>query len=141
MNASLTIEADLVNLSTVRDFITEHARKVCTNEGSLYGLALAVDEAVTNIIVHGYQGQPGKIHILLKIRPAGLDVILRDEAPPFDPTRVPAPDIQLPLEERGPGGLGVFLARELTDRMLYRRLPKGGNELKLVKWCPHTNNK
>lgn len=136
MKASLTIEADLSHLATVRQFITEHARRRCADENALYNLVLAVDEAVTNIIVHGYRGQSGLIHILLEEGPDRLVVTLRDEAPPFDPTQVPTPDLNQPLEKRKPGGLGVYLARRLTDQMVYRRLPEGGNELKLIKQCP-----
>jgi len=58
---------------------------------------------------------------------------LRDHAPGFDPTRVPPPDLTQPLEEREPGGLGVFLTRHMVDEMRYRALPGGGNELTLIK--------
>jgi anti-sigma regulatory factor (Ser/Thr protein kinase) len=54
-------------------------------------------------------------------------------APPFDPTRVPDPDLTLPLEERPLGGLGIYLIRQSVDKMVYRAVPEGGNELTLVK--------
>jgi anti-sigma regulatory factor (Ser/Thr protein kinase) len=65
-----------------------------------------------------------------------LEVLLRDDAPPFNPLRVPNPDLNAPLDKRKSGGLGIFLARKLTDRIIYRRLPDERNELKLVKLFP-----
>jgi anti-sigma regulatory factor (Ser/Thr protein kinase) len=58
---------------------------------------------------------------------------LIDDAPLFDPTAVPPPDINLPLEERPLGGLGVHMMRQLTDELLYRVNSAGQNELIFVK--------
>lgn len=141
MNASLTIAADLTNLSAVRQFITETSEEVCPDERVLYDLSLAVDEAVTNIINHGYRGQSGSIEIILKSHADRLEVLLRDDAPSFNPLRIPKPDLDAPLDKRKSGGLGIFLARKLTDRIVYRRLPDERNELKLVKLFPLPANR
>jgi len=61
-----------------------------------------------------------------------LVVRLRDEAPLFDPTRYPLPDVTLPLEERL-WRSGVFLIRQAVDEMAYRVTAEGGNELTLIK--------
>jgi anti-sigma regulatory factor (Ser/Thr protein kinase) len=58
---------------------------------------------------------------------------LRDEAPAFDPTQAPEPDITLPLHLRPVGGLGIFLARRLMDAMTYRRTSDQQNEVTLTK--------
>ena len=94
---------------------------------------LAVDEAATNIIVHGYKRQQGRIEI--EMRPEGPDliIVLRDEAPLFDPTRHPSPDLTLPLEQRQPGGLGIFLMRQVMDEVTHRPRAGGGNELIMIK--------
>ena len=52
---------------------------------------------VTNIIEHGYQGQPGSIEIEVTTREDALIIQLRDQAPPFDPTSVPPPIYPSPL--------------------------------------------
>jgi serine/threonine-protein kinase RsbW len=93
----------------------------------------AVDEAAANIIVHGYQGQPGNIEIEVWKEGEALVVRLRDQAPLFDPTTVPPPDLTLPLEERFLGGLGIHLIRHFTDTMTHRVTSEGGNELTLMK--------
>ncbi len=58
---------------------------------------------------------------------------MRDRAPPFDPTRLPDPDLTLSLEERPVGRMGVFLTRQLVDAVTYRLTGEGGNELTLTK--------
>jgi anti-sigma regulatory factor (Ser/Thr protein kinase) len=49
---------------------------------------------------------------------------------------MPDPDTTLPLEVRKPTGMGVFLTREMTDEVTYRRTADG-NELTLVKQYSH----
>ncbi len=96
-------------------------------------MLLAVDEAATNIIVHGYGECGGSIAVSVERLADELIVQLRDEADPFDPHCVPAPDLRMPLEERGPGGLGIFLMRQLVDEVRHRTIGVRGNELTLVK--------
>ncbi len=61
---------------------------------------LAVDELAANTIVHGYRGQPGTIEVEIERTAEALMVRRRDQAPPFDPTRLAEPDTSLPLEQR-----------------------------------------
>jgi serine/threonine-protein kinase RsbW len=62
-------------------------------------------------------------------------ITMRDEAPPFDPTTLAPPDLTTPLYERRAGGLGIYLMRVLSDGLVYRALPGGGNELTMKKLC------
>jgi len=134
----LTVSAELTNLPAIREFIQKMAREVCKDDHFSYDLTLAVDELVTNIIVHGYQGKSGKIVIHAQPEPPDLYIMIKDRARPFNPTLVESPDIHLPLEERRVGGLGIYMARTLTDDMTYRALPNGGNEIKVYKRCPES---
>ena len=59
-------------------------------------------------------------------------LVLRDDAPPFDPLSLAAPDLAAGLDERSMGGLGIHLVRELVDEVSYRRVD-GRNELTLSK--------
>ena len=133
----LQVPAEVGQLAAVRRFVREQARQLGADESGIHDVVQAVDESVTNAIVHGYHGSAGVIEVEVDRRGSALIVRLRDEAPPFDPTGLPDPDTGLPLERRQPGGLGVYLARELTDDMTYRQTGKG-NELTLVKVCIET---
>jgi serine/threonine-protein kinase RsbW len=132
----LSVAAKLSNLAGIRNFIRTTLSPVCMDEDFLYELILAVEEAVTNIILHGYDGKNGVITILIQPNGASVEIVLQDDAPPFDPTQVPAPRLDLPLDERPLGGLGVYIMRKHSDVMIYRRTPAGLNELTLVKAFP-----
>jgi anti-sigma regulatory factor (Ser/Thr protein kinase) len=130
---TLCIRAELSELDAVRRFIEEYATELGLTPDSVYGVVLSTDELITNTVVHGYQGRPGPIEIILRPSGDSLVVVLRDQAPPFDPTLVPAPDTTLPLELRPAGGLGIHLARHFMDSIAHSAPPQGGNELTLVK--------
>ena len=131
--STASFAAELENLAVIRHFAEETAQSLQANQTAIDDMLQAVDEAVTNIIVHGYAGRPGTIEIRVKRAGDSLIVRLRDQAPRFDPTTVPPPDLTLPLEKRRPGGLGVHLVRQFVDQVHYRAAPQGGNELTLVK--------
>jgi serine/threonine-protein kinase RsbW len=130
---TLHITAELKNLAAIRRFTEKAAGELQTPLHAIEDLTLAVDEAVTNVIVHGYRRGPGTIEINVRRDRDLLVVSLLDQAPVFDPTSVPRPDLDIPLERRPFGGMGVHLMRESVDEILYRALPQGGNELTLVK--------
>jgi anti-sigma regulatory factor (Ser/Thr protein kinase) len=87
-------------------------------------LALALEEAVANVINHGLPGVPPPHRVLVRLE-IGADTVeaeVIDNGRPFDPTGAPPPDLSLPLEERQPGGLGIPLLRGLMDGLAYRRV-------------------
>jgi len=129
----LRIAAKLENLAAIRRFVEETAAALGVGLATVTDIVLAVDEAVSNIVVHGYQGQPGAIEIEVKRERDALLICLRDEAPPFDPTNVPAPDLTAPLEQRATDGMGIHLIRQIMDKVTHRKTSQGGNELLLVK--------
>jgi serine/threonine-protein kinase RsbW len=130
----LLIPATVNDLATVRQFIRQQAALMGADARVVPDIVQAVDESVTNTIVHGYRGKEGSVEVEVERSGRSLVVRLRDQAPPFDPTLLPAPDISASLYDRPPGGMGVFLARELMDAVTYRRT-REGNELTLAKEC------
>jgi serine/threonine-protein kinase RsbW len=111
----LSVSADLSNLAGIRSFVRTSLIPFCMDEGFLYDLVLAVEEAVTNIILHGYNGKGGEITVMIRPNAGSAEIVLCDDAPPFDLTGVPAPRLDLPLDQRPLGGLGLYQAgtREL----------------------------
>jgi serine/threonine-protein kinase RsbW len=130
---TLQVSADLNNLAITRQFIRDAANELQADPATIGDVVLAVNEVVTNIIEHGYQGEPGIIEIEVEQATDSLIIRLRDQAPPFDPNAVPAPDLTLPLEKRPLGGLGVYITRQVMDEVTHQITPQGGNELTLVK--------
>ena len=136
-SAHLHIPADLQQLAKVRGFIRAYCTQWISDAALIEDIALAVDEAVTNTIVHGYAGQAGEIHVSLTGSADKLEVCLRDTAAPFDPTRLPPPDLSLPFEQRPLGGMGVYLMLDIMDEITHRVTETGGNELILTKYLAH----
>jgi serine/threonine-protein kinase RsbW len=130
---SLHLTAGLEELFQLRQFVEETALTLGIEQEMTMKLLLAVDEAATNIIIHGYRQQKGSIEVEMKPEGPDLVISLRDKAPLFDPTRHPPPDVTLPLEQRQPGGLGIYLMRQVMDEVIHRARPGGGNELIMIK--------
>jgi serine/threonine-protein kinase RsbW len=130
---TLTVPAELAQLEALRQFFEDVAADLRLEQEPTLDLLVALSEVATNSILHGYRGAPGTLE--LRVRPAGPDLVLtlRDHAPLFDPTAVPPPRTDLPLELRPPGGMGLLLTRHYTDELRHRPAPDGANELTLVK--------
>jgi serine/threonine-protein kinase RsbW len=129
----LSTAANADNLAEIRRFVREAAAALGADPQTVCSLELAVDEAACNVITHGYRSRAGMIDVEVERDGDAVIIRLRDSAPPFDPTRVPDPDLTLPPQERRLGGMGVYLIRQSVDEMLYRATPEGGNELTLKK--------
>jgi len=124
----------LENLDQICDFAAECAREAGLDERQVYAVLLAVNEAATNIIEHGYRGATdGDLSITCKQVSAGLQVSLHDHAPPFEPEDVPVPVVDVPLEQLKPRGLGVYLIRKMMDVVQYQFDAVKGNTLTMLK--------
>ncbi len=122
------------DMADIRLFVQHAATELGVNSDAVGELVLAVNEAVINILIHGYQNMPGGVIIELARKGSNLKVRLSDNAPAFDPTLVPSPDLNLPLEQRPAGGMGVHMMRSFVDELSYRLTPEGQNELVMVVW-------
>lgn len=130
---SVRVPSDLDELFTVRELVRSAAAEADASYASTADLVQAVDEAVTNAIIHGHAGRDGWVEVAVSRKGDQLVVTIADDAPAFDPTSVPTPDLSIHPMERRPGGMGVLLARLCVDEMTYRPRPGGGNILTLVR--------
>jgi anti-sigma regulatory factor (Ser/Thr protein kinase) len=135
VSAVLTVPGEVGRLAEVRAFVRDASRGRLA-PGLVEDLVCAVDEAVTNVIVHGYRGAAGPVEIAVGGDSQTLEVRIADRAGPFDPTTAPEPDLGLPLERRPLGKMGVHLMREFADELRYAPRRGGGNEVTLVKRLP-----
>jgi len=133
MSIVVSFPATVENLEKMRSFIAETGLSLCAGDDCLECLVHAVDEAASNIIIHGYKGGPGEIEITVSREGDYLVVCMRDQAPHFNPANYPMPNLTLPLKKRPLGGLGIYFMRHFTDKMNYRVNEQGENELTLVK--------
>lgn len=136
----MRVSAQRKYLAAIRSFVENKAGALGADAEEVNSLVQAVDEAATNIIMHGYRENPGLIEIEVNSKPGQVRIIIRDSAPPFNPTRVPSPDMDLPLEQRPIGGLGIHLIRHCVDEFTHTVREQGGNELTLVKYLSKTED-
>ena len=100
------------------DFLEAHA----IPPDITYAVDLTLEELVTNVIKYGYDDDARhEIKASISIEPGHLVVLVEDDGHEFDPTLVPTPDIEKPLEERKVGGLGIHLVRNVSESISYRR--------------------
>lgn len=131
---SLIVPATLDSLAPISTFITQATAQAGLDDHAAWQVQLAVDEAATNIIQHGYDSdQQGNIELSWQIESEALVVRLRDYGRRFNPDDVPPPDIESPLEERQAGGLGLYLMSRLMDDVRFDFDDQRGNLLTLTK--------
>ena len=85
-------------------------------------LLVAADEILTNVATYAYPPDaPGELQVTLRHAEGTLSLTFADRGVPYDPLSAPPPDLSLPLAERAPGGLGLFIVRKTMDAVAYRR--------------------
>lgn len=117
---SLTINADINEIPRVSDMLEEAMGEHGFPDEDILDTQLAVEEVVTNVIMHGYGEAGGEI--VVSCQPGSDAIVIRveDKAGPFDPLSLPEPDINADIEDRKIGGLGIFLTRQVMDDIAYR---------------------
>jgi anti-sigma regulatory factor (Ser/Thr protein kinase) len=129
----LVVEGRMENLATIADFVTKAAQASGLNEKAIFEVQMAVDEACTNVIEHGYREEDkAKIALCCECADGDFVVTIRDNARPFEPDAVPPPDITCCLDKRQDRGLGLFFMRKLMDEVRFH-FHTEGNELHMAK--------
>jgi serine/threonine-protein kinase RsbW len=132
---TLNIESRTDRLIAVREFVSVAARRFGFTEEDVSKIALAVDEACTNIIKHAYKFDPSKkITVIVAGRNGAFEILIQDSGKEFDPTMIQTPDMKEYLAHYRHGGLGVYLMKSLMDKVEYNITPGQKNEVKLTKF-------
>jgi len=140
----ITILSVPSHLPIVRAVVEKVCQMVGFDSDTIGNVMLSVDEALTNIIRHAYEGA-GDETIEIEINPTGgangsegLQISLRDYGRRVDPDKIRSRK----LEDIRPGGLGVHIIKECMDSVEYRHADGGGTVLTMTKMCkPHEGSK
>ncbi len=119
-------------LAATRALVGSIAQRIGFNEFQCGQISLAVDEALCNVITHGYDRRDdGKLWLNLwpLDNPPGIKVIIEDLARQVDPGSIQPRD----LDDVRPGGLGVHIIREIMDKVTYERRRERGMRLTMIK--------
>lgn len=129
----LILHNDIQQIPQLAEFVETIATEKNIDQGTAMSLNLALEEAVTNVIQYAYpEGSDGLVDIEAIIRDKQLDFIISDSGKAFDPTAKAEVDINMGVEERPIGGLGIHLVKHIMDSVTYRR-QDGKNILTMIK--------
>ncbi len=128
---------DTTELERIRQFVEVKARSFGFSEQGIHKIALAVDEACSNLIRHSYQSDTSREFYIdiAEQDPKAFVIEISDTGTAFDPLTVPAPNLREYAAQHRKGGFGVHIIRMVMDAVEY--LPADPahpfNRLKLVK--------
>ena len=121
-----TLKNRIAEIAALGERLGEFAAVHQLTPNVLHDLNLALEEAVTNIISHGYSDhREHEILVCIRVESGAVIAELKDDARPFNPLTVPEADATKPLDERTAGGLGIHLMRKLMDGIEYQKLEDG----------------
>ena len=130
----ITRAAELESLQIFRDFINDCCLQNNITDDVIFDLKLAVDEACTNIITHGYKDMdPGSIILSFRIRRNRILVQITDFGYAFEPVETPKPDIYAVLNDQELTGMGLFFIYQTMDNIDYCTSEEG-NTLTFTKF-------
>jgi serine/threonine-protein kinase RsbW len=119
---SLHLRNDLSELATLSRNLEEFATSLGLSTRTLFQLNLVIDELVTNIINYAYRDDAEHwITVIVRFEEGSLVIRVEDDGIPFNPILSEVPDCSCPVERRVVGKLGIHLARQFADGLVYER--------------------
>lgn len=130
----LTLEATVDSLPQVIGFLEQSLEEADCPLKAQMQLAVAAEEIYVNIAHYAYAPGTGAATVRVEITddPAAAAITFIDRGVPFDPLAKPDPDVTLSAEERGIGGLGIYMTKKSMDEVRYERVD-GQNIFTMVK--------
>lgn len=129
-----TFSGVYASLAEIAEFVRFSVLNSGLSPAGLFSLETAVDEAVSNIIEHAYEGEgKGMIRCQIKRGESAVSVILDDHGKPFDPSCIPQPNLHGKLKDRANHGLGYYMMCRLVDEVQFE-FNEERNRLTLVKY-------
>lgn len=135
---SLTLNAELVSLETVTDFVNRFMESCGYGAKFQMQVDIVVEEIYANICNYAYPDGAGDVTVDIAAEPERLTLAFTDSGFEYNPLEKEDPDITLSAEEREIGGLGVFMVKQIMDEVTYRRLD-GKNVLSAAKYTDTTS--
>ena len=134
MNEELIVEALVEKLDTVQSFVHKHIEKFDCSKRKIMQMDLIVEEIFINIASYAYAPNIGSVKILLNVDSDSKIVSMTfiDSGVEYNPLQKSDPDVNLSVEEREIGGLGIYLTKNLVDSISYQYVD-GKNILQFTK--------
>ncbi len=126
----LILKSQLDDMALLWPWVEALAVEYAIPSATLFGVHLCLEEAISNVIRHGYRGQPGNTITVDCASPAPRELFftVEDQAPPFDPVTaslIEDEPVSSPADYLRPGGRGILLMRSFAGTLAYQRLAAG----------------
>ncbi len=122
-------------LQKVREFIEERTLQYGFSEDVAQNIVLAVDEACTNSIKHGYSNDPNQtIKVEVSQTPLYFEVRIYDKGKTFNPDAIEEPDVKKNIQRHERGGFGLYLMKKLMDKVEFHFVPGSENTIVMRKY-------
>ncbi len=124
----LILQSQLDELERLWPWVDALGTEFSIPANTLFSIHLCLEEALANVIRHGYCGQGGHPILVEFTSESGIDLVftIEDQAPPFDPLAYEAgSETGSPMDLLEPGGHGISFMRKYSGGLGYLRLPHG----------------
>ena len=130
----LTIDATIKNIEQVTAFVDEQLRVLDCPMKTQVQINIAIDELFGNIARYAYNPEVGSATVRVEVceDPVSVVITFIDNGMPYNPLAKEDPDVTLSLEERGIGGLGIYMVKKTMDDIM-DEYKDGKNILKIKK--------
>ena len=134
MANEINVKASLENLQEVIAFVDGFVEELGASMKAQMQIDVAVEEIFVNIASYAYAPDTGDAVISVETDNEKKQVLItfKDSGVPYNPLEKEDPDVTLSADERGIGGLGIFMVKKSMDDMRYER-KDGCNVLTIVK--------
>ncbi len=117
----LRLPAARESLEAFRSFLKQELEHLGLAPARRLEIELVLEELLTNIIRYAYPRGRGEVEVSYFLEDhLRFCLSLRDWGRGFNPLEAGPPDLNPDLEQRPIGGLGVYLARQLADKIEYQ---------------------
>ncbi len=129
----ITVQATDSELANVLNFVTEELESCDCPLKAQMQIEVAVEELFVNIAHYAYSPEIGMatVRVSVKEEPLTVEITFIDNGVQYDPLAKPDPDVTLSAEERGIGGLGIYMVKKSMDDIQYEY--KDGRNILTIK--------
>ena len=121
-------------IRTIRVALEEFCEQQNISSGELFQIQLSLEEIFTNVVSYAHNDdQEHEVEIIFSREDQIITVEVLDDGYPFNPLQdVSEPDVESSLEDRGVGGVGIKLAKQMMTELRYQR-DNTRNHLTMIK--------
>ena len=130
----MVVSATIESIPEVTAFVDEQLEQLDCPIKTQMQVDVAIDELFSNIAYYAYNPEIGSATVRVEVTEDPIAVVITfiDNGVPYDPLAKADPDVTLSIEERGIGGLGIYMVKKTMDDISYE-YKDGQNILKIKK--------